>query len=139
MSHKNTLEVFESRYIPEPNSGCWIWTAYSPNGRYGSMLWHGPRVLAHVLSRRLYRGKVPRGKVLDHTCKNTFCVNPYHLEPIKQLENVRRGKLASSTVCSKGHLYSDGFEIYKRKDDVGIQYRRCLTCYRMKYPGTKKI
>lgn len=138
MSHTNTLEVFESRFIPEPNSGCWIWTEYSPNGRYGAIRWHGVRVLAHVLAWRLYRGQMPRGKVLDHTCRNTFCVNPDHLEPITQLLNTRRSKPATKTHCLRGHPYAEGMEIYKRHDDVGIQYRRCLTCYKMKYPGTKK-
>ena len=68
------LERFEQLYIPEPNSGCWLWTGYSPNGRYGSIKWYGKRVLAHIVSYKLFRGKIIKGHVVDHLCHNTFCV-----------------------------------------------------------------
>lgn len=138
MSHNNNIANFESKYIPEPNSGCWLWTAYSPNGRYGAMNWGGRRKLAHVIAYEIYRGPVAEGVELDHLCKNTFCVNPEHLEPVTHLENVRRNKFATATYCKYGHAYADGFEIYIRNDIHGKQYRRCLTCYRTRYPGTLK-
>lgn len=30
------LERFEAKYIPEPNSGCWLWLG-SASGRLGNM------------------------------------------------------------------------------------------------------
>jgi hypothetical protein len=132
------LERFEQSYIPEPNSGCWLWLGYSPNGRYGAIRWRGKRVLAHIVSYKLFRGRVRKGHVVDHLCHNTFCVNPDHLETKTQLENMRNSKAAIKTHCVHGHPYADGWVHYYRSDRFGVRYRRCLTCYRMKYPGTKQ-
>jgi hypothetical protein len=129
---------FERNFIPEPNSGCWLWLGYSSNGRYGHIKSKGKRIPAARFSFELYRGPIPPGFVLDHLCKTTFCVNPAHLEPVTQLENMRRSTPALKQVCIHGHPYVDGFEYYYRQDGGGIRYRRCLTCYRLQYPGTGK-
>ena len=134
----NTYEAFERRVSPEPNSGCWLWTGYSPNGRYGALKCQGRRVLAHVFAYEALVGSIPKGKTLDHLCRNTFCVNPQHLEPVSHRENVRRGAPATKLQCIHGHFYADGVETYLRPDRIGVQYRRCLTCYRLRYPGSKK-
>jgi len=147
MSARNTIREFENMYIPEPMSGCWLWLGPLVSQRsfrqYGRVCWYsGPdqprQRLAHVKSYELYVGKIPEGKVLDHICRNTFCVNPEHLEPVTQWVNMQRSKAAAKTHCVRGHPYSDGMEIYIRNDKHGKQYRRCLTCYRLKYPGTAK-
>lgn len=39
-------------------------------------------------------GPIPVGQVLDHLCRVKACVNPRHLEPVTQNENMRRGYLA---------------------------------------------
>jgi hypothetical protein len=138
MTKPNTVAEFEQSFIPEPNSGCWLWLKTSPNKRYGALNWHGRRRLAHVVAYELYVGPMPDGLVIDHRCRNTFCVNPDHLEPKTQLENTRLSAPATKTHCSHGHPYADGVEIYLRTDGNGKQYRRCLTCYRLRYPATRK-
>lgn len=135
MTAPNTFAAFEACYQPEPNSGCWLWTGYSANGRYGRLRWQGRKILAHVFSYQHHISAVPEGKVLDHLCRNTFCVNPLHLEPVTQLENMRRSKNAIKDRCVHGHLYTDGMEVYENKKR---RYRRCLICYRLRYPGTLK-
>jgi hypothetical protein len=40
------------------------------------------------------RGPIPGGLVIDHLCRNPRCVNPGHMEPVSQAENVRRGTAA---------------------------------------------
>lgn len=149
MSHRNTVEYLESKYIlPEPNSGCLIWTghvnSWHPKRMYGRTKWYNKKLkisefkLTHVLFYELKNGPVPRGKVLDHLCRVTLCCNPDHLEPVTQLENMERGIQRTKTHCDHGHPYTDGWEWYYRKDNEGIRYRRCLTCYSLKYPGTAK-
>ena len=48
---------------------------------------------------------------LDHLCRNKWCVNPVHLEPVIHQINAARGLAGvwgrSKTACPKGHLYDD--------------------------------
>lgn len=72
---------------------CWEWRgAASPQG-YGMFCsgWGANGVeLAHRFAYRTLVGPIPEGMTLDHTCDNKLCVNPDHLEPCTQKENVRR-------------------------------------------------
>jgi hypothetical protein len=73
---------FEKKYIPEPNSGCWLWTAALLDGRYGLIGRggkNGGMALAHRVSWKLHNGKVPDGLWVLHKCDVTICVNPDHL------------------------------------------------------------
>lgn len=88
--------------------GCWPWTA-SLRGGYGQVR-DGARVrAAHVVVYELLVGPVPPGLVLDHLCRRADCVNPVHLDPVEQYENVRRGAGRTSLnlakqLCERGHL-----------------------------------
>ena len=100
--------------IPEeaPHLGpCWIWTGNIRRG-YGlfSYARHGA-MGAHRWSYQLYVGPIPEGLVLDHLCRVRACVNPAHLEPVTQRENVMRGASVVAvnvtlTHCLNGHEFS---------------------------------
>jgi hypothetical protein len=38
----------------------------------------------------MFKGDVPEDLVIDHKCRTPSCVNPDHLEPVTQGENLRR-------------------------------------------------
>lgn len=78
-----------------PN-GCWLWTGTKARG-YGQMIIAGKTAKAYRVVYELVIGPVPEGLVLDHLCRNPPCVNPAHMEPVTQAENVRRGNLAVFT------------------------------------------
>lgn len=84
---KTDLERFEEKYIPEPNTGCWLWIAGGTE-RYGSFYFPSyPNVIgkkkmvsAHKAALYLYEGKTtPHGCEILHSCDNGFCCNPRHL------------------------------------------------------------
>lgn len=71
--------------------GCWQWTGTRQSGGYGKWSPHrGQHLLAHRWSYERIRGPIPAGLHLDHLCRITYCVNPWHLEPVTAAENTRR-------------------------------------------------
>lgn len=85
--------------IPEPNSGCWIWLAAVTERGYGQMSVGGRQQGAHRASYEFYKGPVPAGAVVRHSCDNPFCINPDHLLIGSALDNVHdaldRGRFVS--------------------------------------------
>jgi len=69
---------------------CWIWQRSLNNKGYGMITRFRNVGLAHRVFFTEIIGPIPDGMVLDHLCCNRQCVNPYHLDPVTQLENMRR-------------------------------------------------
>lgn len=96
----------------DPNA-CWIWTGArcGSSAEYGQTRSQGRKRMAHAVAWELVHGPLPldRRFVLDHTCRNTLCVNPAHLEYVPQRENLARGTGTASRLhtpkshCPKGH------------------------------------
>lgn len=74
-----TPPSFEDRYIPEPNSGCWLWEGYVDKGGYGKIKRRGQYYRAHRFSWVVHRGEIPEGIHVLHHCDTPSCVNPDHL------------------------------------------------------------
>ncbi len=75
---------FESSFITEPNSGCWLWTAPVDQHGYGKFWLNNKSKRAHRVSWELYRGTIPsgagyHGTCVLHKCDTPPCVNPDHL------------------------------------------------------------
>ena len=103
MTRKTTVEDFERLFIPEPNSGCWLWLG-STNKGYGRKSYHGKLEYGHRLSYKLYIGPISDEMELDHLCRTPCCVNPDHLEPVSHTENVRRHWTTQSNFTGKPWL-----------------------------------
>jgi len=91
--------------MPYMDTPCWVWQASKRRKGYGAFQ-HGKEQLAHRVSYQLFIGLIPTGKQLDHLCKNTSCVNPYHLEPVTNQINCQRSERATKLQCIRGHVYS---------------------------------
>lgn len=66
----------------EPNSGCWIWLGGTNEHGYGIIgLGHREDGVskAHRVSYELYKGPIPEGGNILHSCDLPACVNPAHL------------------------------------------------------------
>lgn len=121
------IERFNKHWIPEPNSGCWLWTASLNRRGYAQFNSTGDMVEAHRFIYRMTYGEVPKGLVLDHKCNVRSCVNPDHLKPSTQRDNILRGngmsaRNARKTHCFRGHEFTED-NIYWSKEG-----RRCRLC-----------
>ena len=103
---------------------CWLWTGAKAGG-YGYVKRDGRTIPAHRYAYTIAVGQIPAGLVIDHLCRNPQCVNPAHLEPVTNRENILRGagaKIAAyhANRCLRGHSMHDAYRYGGR--------RQCRTC-----------
>ena len=130
-------EKFDAQWMPEPNSGCWLWLGKLDRSGYGVF---SGNVSAYRASYETVFGEVPLGLDLDHKCRVRICINPDHLDPVTRRENLLRGdtipsKFIKRTTCNNGHCFSGSNLGYRTcKSSSGkrsIPYRYCKTCRNM--------
>lgn len=100
-------EAFEANVERGEETACWEWKGAKNRG-WGVLQLDRVKRQAHRLSYEFHVGPVPDDLVLDHVCRNRGCVNPAHLEPVTNGENVLRGmsvpaQNARKTHCKRGH------------------------------------
>jgi hypothetical protein len=130
---KTEIERFKEK-ITIDNNGCWNWTAAKNMGGYGQFKFNRKMIYAHRFSYAFHKGSIPKDLTLDHLCRNRACVNPEHLEPVIQKENILRGQglcaiNARKTHCPKGHPLS-GSNLYINPNG-GRQCKICRKCERV--------
>ena len=140
----NLRARFDAKYIPEPMSGCWLWTAALTTAGYGMIGTQsddGEQIeeYAHRVSYRRFKGPIPDGLAIDHKCRVRCCVNPDHLEVVTIGENVRRGLTGvlwvKPTHCKRGHEYNESNSgLYLHRGRIE---RICRACAREKYHENK--
>lgn len=90
----------EERSIPVPFVGCWLWLMSLNSGGYAVS---NPRFgkTGHRVSFAAFKGAIPRGALVRHSCDMRWCVNPDHLIIGTHQDNsddkYRRGRSGNDT------------------------------------------
>lgn len=118
MNPTEPLARFSAR-VQHATNGCWIWQGASVKGR-GQIYVNGKNMLATRFAYQQFKGEIPEGMYVCHTCDDPSCVNPNHLwlgTARDNWQDARRKRRAlqgiKREVCPQGHEYSG---------------RECLTC-----------
>jgi hypothetical protein len=98
----------------EKSDGCWAWKGYVSKKGYGTFYIDNVRGTcgAHRYSLKASGINIPKGLVVDHTCRNRACVRPDHLRVVTPRVNVLENSNSPSalnakkTHCPKGHPLS---------------------------------
>ena len=73
------INRFLSRVSMNAETGCWIWTGSLFHTGYGKFSLHNKTLRAHRVSYTLFKGDIPDGVLVLHTCDVRACVSPAHL------------------------------------------------------------
>ena len=92
------------RYVDKKSiDECWIWTGRKDKDGYGSIRDGKLNRRAHRVSYELNIASIPNGKMIRHSCNNPSCVNPNHLLPGTQVENMQDRKDAGNEPIGEHH------------------------------------
>lgn len=94
--HGDDSARFESKYELDSGTSCWNWGGVVDAKGYGRFDLGGRPQKAHRVAYELIVGPIPANLTIDHLCRNKLCVNPDHLEPVTNVENVRRAHAAAA-------------------------------------------
>jgi len=124
-------QVFIDRI--EKSDHCWGLKSLRPTKGY-RFFWVKElkvNIIAHRFSFWIFNGSIDSNLVIDHKCRNKWCINPDHLRNVSMKINAIENSNSdialnhAKTHCKNGHpLFGENLSI-KRNG-----FRRCLTCHR---------
>lgn len=123
------LNWVDDNSVPEPNTGCFLWTGCTDRHGYGRT---GQKSeLVHRMIYKKLNAIDIKGLVVRHKCDTPACINPDHLIHGTQMQNMRdkvnRGRNRNGreniSHCKFGHEFN---ELNIRVTKGGA--RQCIKC-----------
>ena len=103
---------FDAKWELDEATGCWLWTAGTTSGGYGTIgvcedgKWRMER--AHRVAWMLHRGPIPAGAYVLHHCDTPPCVKPGCLflgdQTANMLDMARKGRSADNRGVRNPHV-----------------------------------
>lgn len=85
------IQRFNQKYIVDPDTGCWNWTAALDYEGYAKIRINKKTVMAHRFSYEYFVGPLDSKLEICHNCHNRKCVNYNHMrQDTKSSNNIDR-------------------------------------------------
>jgi hypothetical protein len=107
------IQRFNQKYIVDPDTGCWNWTACLEKSGYAHFKdENGMPCRAHRFSYQYFIGPLDANLEICHQCHNKSCVNPNHLRQDTKSSNTI-DKLKQKVHCNQILSIEEVIEIKK--------------------------
>lgn len=137
------ISRFLNKTTKDNTTGCLNWTGAKSHSGYGIFWKNGRHESSHRASYSLFKGPIPEGLIVMHTCDNPICVNPSHLisgtlsDNSKDRDAKRRGhtvKLSEADVKYIRESYEKGeVTMVELGRKFGVHHSTISRCVRNKY------
>lgn len=105
------------KVFPVTESGCWLWTAaIDKRTDYGWFsMGVGKQTQAHRAAYEIFKGRIPDGMHVLHSCDVRSCVNPNHLRCGDHVENMGDRRIRNRTSRGPKHVVT-------LKPQIGVKH-----------------
>ena len=101
---KRIADLPIDQWYTKQTGGCWRWRFSLNSKGYGYVVIDGVQQRAtHAVYKQLV-GPIPKGTQLNHRCDHSWCVNPKHLYPGNQKQNMQ-DRASRSWRPPRGHSH----------------------------------
>ena len=94
LPHRRGMSIKEKlneRFILK--GSCWEYAGSKDNCGYGRIYLEGKNHTAHTVAYSVFKGVIPKGLHVLHSCDNPCCINPDHLSLGTHQENMKHKSL----------------------------------------------
>jgi hypothetical protein len=88
------------------NGDCWDWKRKISKTGYGQITINSKYCSVHRESYKFFKGEIPLGNQVCHSCDNKKCINPEHLWVGTQKENIQDAKNKNRLADQRGRKHS---------------------------------
>lgn len=120
MSSNSRIKPWEQRVLNDAQilmrhviktEKCWFWDGKENSHGYVHLTIRGKKVFGHRKMYEIYKGDIPEGMIVHHTCNNRACLNPDHLQLVTRSSHPGVG-------APKGNHNRGGYRAYLSKQNL---------------------